>query len=148
MYCQLRIINLFLALATFCFGTAFASLFSAELVVPPNAGKTDGEYIGNSNNNCAPLTQTRVRARFHSERESAVRDRIREIELKLIKLKTRSPILKPKTEKKMSALQRRLEAELRTYSIKLTKMLNQRFTELPSRTDDAKVIYPRVCYEN
>ncbi len=92
--------------------------------------------------------QTDVKACYHSERESSLVDRIRETELKLVELKTRSPILKPRIEKKMSALQLRLEAELQTHLIELNKILDQKFAELPSRTDGAKVIHPRVCYEN
>ncbi|MBA3352813.1 MAG: hypothetical protein H0U23_10385 [Blastocatellia bacterium] len=141
--------NLFFAFTTFCFGVAFASLFSAELFLPPNAGKMEGEYIRYSNKNCAPLMQTDVKACYHSERESSLVDRIRETELKLVELKTRSKILKPSIEKKMSALQLRLEAELQTHLIELNKILDQKkFAELPRRTDGAKVIHPRVCYEN
>ncbi len=93
--------------------------------------------------------QTDVKACYHSERESSLVDRIRETELKLVELKTRSKILKPSIEKKMSALQLRLEAELQTHLIELNKILDQKkFAELPRRTDGAKVIHPRVCYEN
>ena len=109
--CQLRLESLFLALATFSLGVAFAGLFPSATVQqsidPQSIETTKPEaYTSNGSEACVE-----IRA-FDTEEAFSIEDKIRVTELALIKIKERTIIYKPEVERRMQERASRLEGQL------------------------------------
>jgi hypothetical protein len=142
MICQLRITNLLVAMVTFTAGVWLAGLFSAELS-PPSVQQNTLSLRTASRKCSVPGVRL-------SEREGAVRDAIRDTELKLAELRKQSSLHSSRVEEPERKLRRQLEERLSLLLDERNFLTRERFREIEEEaaSGGTRLVYREVCYEN